>query len=77
MPRASIDYMNARREHMHARSGGSKQSRRVEYAPDSQADAADLARNIIGEFSLWAELSRQQLVARLAIPQVDETEIPF
>jgi hypothetical protein len=48
MPRPTIEYMNARRAAKPA-SGGAKQSRRVQYAPDSEADPADaaaaLARN--------------------------------
>jgi hypothetical protein len=70
--------MNARRANAPA-SGGTNYARRhkVEYAPDREADAADIARNIIGAFSLWAELTRQQLCDRLAIPQVETDEIPF
>lgn len=76
MPRASIDYMNARRE---LRKGSDHSSKRaVEYAPDSQADGFDIARNAIGAFSLWAETTRQVYAARLGLMQTEpETEIPF
>ena len=77
MPRASIDYLNARRAILPA-SGGKTQSRAVKYAPETTLDPADQAMKYIGDFSLWAEITRQQLVARLAIPQAEpETEIPF
>jgi hypothetical protein len=79
MPRPSIEYLNARRA-IKAASGGTnyRLRDRAEYAPDSEADGYDIARNAIGAFSLWAETTRQVLVARLSIPQVEtETEIPF
>ena len=77
MPRASIDYMNDRRALMPA-SGGAKQSRRVEYAPaDDWETTLETAKAHISDFAIWAEVTRQTLVARLAIPQADETEIPF
>ena len=87
MPRASIEYMNARRASLPA-SGGTnyaietdrEHDRRIvdERARDREADGFDVARNAIGAFSLWAETTRQVQAARLAIPQVEiETDIPF
>ena len=79
MPRPSIDYLNARRANAPA-SGGTnyRRNERAEYAPDSEADAFELAMNAISAFSMWAETTRQVQAVRLAIPQAEiETEIPF
>jgi hypothetical protein len=77
MPRASIDYMNARRA-LKPASGGKTQSRAVKYAPDDHDDGYEIARNVIGAFSLWAETTRQVQAQRLSIPQNEpETDIPF
>jgi hypothetical protein len=80
MPRPSIEYLNARRAAKAASGGTNYRLReRAEYAPDSEADGYDIARNAIGAFSLWAELTRQQLAAKLSIPQINGEcdELPF
>lgn len=80
MPRATIDYMNARRA-LKPASGGARQSRAVTYAPDRDRDSGELAYEAamthIMNFSLWAETSRQALVQRLGISQPDDMSIPF
>lgn len=88
MPSATIEYMNARKAHKPAGGGtnyavesDAERKRRIvdERARDREADVTEIARNILGEFSLWAELTRQQLVAKYNIPQVEQSfeEIPF
>ncbi len=86
MPRASIDYMNARRANK-AASGGSKwrnkkwalryQDDAPQYDPKAEQDPADAALCLISSFSLWAETSRQIALARLGMAVETETEIPF
>jgi hypothetical protein len=79
MARASIDYMNARRDAKPASGGTNYRAREcAQYRPDSEADGYDLAMAAIGAFSLWAETTRQVLAAKLAIPQAEEPDaIPF
>jgi hypothetical protein len=62
MPRASIEYMNARRA-LKPASGGAKQSRAVKYAPDTDRDPFDAGMSALFEFAIWAQQSRAQYLA--------------
>lgn len=42
MPRASIDYMNARKELKHSTSGGKVYARNAQYDPDYEPDGFEL-----------------------------------
>lgn len=82
MPKASIDYMNARRDLKHATSGGKVYDRSAEYAPDYEPDAYELARSQINSFALWAEASRARYLAAngVTVAELDRVhvdEIPF
>lgn len=89
MPRPSIEYINARRAAKAAAGGtnyANETDRERQYRiadelardRDEANDGYIIAMKAIGDFSLSAELSRQQLVARLGIPQHETVdEIPF
>lgn len=78
MPAPSIDYLNARRE---LRKGSDHSKKRaVEYAPDYEPDAIELALSAINSFALWAEASRARYLAANGQAYTEtETvdEIPF
>jgi hypothetical protein len=83
MPRASIDYMNARRA-LKPASGGATQSRTVKYAPDCKLDPHDLLELQIdsawSDHRIRAEAMWQQIFERFGylpagLEHVDE--IPF
>ena len=82
MPRASIDYLNARRA-AKAAAGGTTYDRDCRQAPDRELSAWDAGiaqcRSAFSDFALWAEASRHALVNKLAIPQQGEQfdDIPF
>lgn len=81
MPRASIEYMNARRA-CKAASGGTTYSRTVEYSPDYEPDAFELAQSQINSFAIWAECSRAQYLAANGLTYADaaaagDDTIPF
>lgn len=78
MSRATIDYMNARREHLRSRNGGSQQDWSAEYAPDCEREPFDIAMSAINSFVLWAQGSRQRYLEAAGIRETEpETDIPF
>lgn len=79
MPRATVDYMNARKAAKAASGGTNYRTREcAEYDPDYQPDGFELAMAHISAFSMRAETTRQVLVQRLGIPQQESCdEIPF
>lgn len=81
MSKASIDYINARRN-AKAASGGAKQSRECRQCPDSELDSHTVvvyrAETTIFDFAIWAEASRVQYLQANGTREAETyDEIPF
>ena len=81
MPRATVDYMNARRALMPA-SGGKTYDRAVEYCPDAELDPITLTElqcdSACADMHIAVEAMRYRLFKQFGITQQEESnEIPF